>query len=78
MLDTVHWLGEVNAILDAQLTESCSDQLRAATLTDPQMIALAETIVNGWPDKKGEVQQDLKSYFDFRDELTTENGLILR
>ena len=77
-LDTVHWLGEVNAILDAQLTESFSDQLRAATLTDPQMIALAETIVNGWPDQKGEVQQDLKSYFDFRDELTTENGLIMK
>jgi len=42
------------------------------------MQKLIEVIEKGWPDKRKPVEEDLRPYFDVREELVLEDGLILK
>ena len=46
------------------------------TQRDPVMQQFIEVILVGWPHEKRHVPMDFRAYFDFRDELVTENGLV--
>ncbi|XP_041351023.1 uncharacterized protein K02A2.6-like [Gigantopelta aegis] len=37
-----------------------------------------DTIVKGWPDKRSDVPPSITPYFDYRDELTVQDGIVLR
>ena len=45
---------------------------------DPLLQSLAETIVAGWPDNASDVPNALGPYHNHCDELTVEDGLILK
>ena len=45
---------------------------------DPLLQSLAETIVAGWPENASDVPNALRPYHNHRDELTVEDGLILK
>ena len=53
------------------------DDIRLATNSDPTMIALSNTIEDGFPDDKASLAIDLRPYHQFRDSLTTFDGVIL-
>ena len=53
-------------------------EIRSKTLEDPIMKILAEVIATGWPSDKRLLTDSLKLFFDDRDELTAQNGLVLR
>ena len=40
--------------------------------------SLLSTIGNGWPESKKDVQNDLLPYFDVRDTLSHQNGIIIK
>lgn len=42
------------------------------------MQELKEVIQNGWPNRKYDVPPSAMIYFDVRDELTVQNGLIFK
>jgi hypothetical protein len=46
--------------------------------SDEQMQELKEVIQNGWPNRKYDVPPSAMIYFDVRDELTVQNGLIFK
>ena len=52
--------------------------LAKETEKDEILIALKNTILRGWPEKKDECPQNLKSYWNYRDELSVLDGLILK
>ena len=52
--------------------------LRTATSTDPVLSRLADQILRGWPVNRRDVPEILAGYFPFRDELTTQDGLIFK
>lgn len=52
--------------------------IKEHSLNDPTLLGLQANIVNGWPDKLQEVTPNLRSYWAFRDQLSIENGLILK
>ena len=52
--------------------------IRAATDSDPDMKLLMTTIKDGWPFTVTAVPAGIKNYFNFRDELTVQNGLIYK
>ena len=52
--------------------------LAKETEKDETLIALKNMILRGWPDKRDECPQNLKSYWNYRDELSVLDGLILK
>ena len=53
------------------------NDVRLATASDPLMTLLLETIENGFPDNRSDLQPDLKQYHQYRESLTTLDGVIL-
>ena len=53
-------------------------QLRVATQDDDELAILKHTIMQGWPKNVKQVPPELQSYWTFWEELTIEDGLILK
>ena len=53
-------------------------QIRQATQDDDTMALLKHTITHGWPQTVQELPKELQAYCTFREEMTVENGLILK
>ena len=53
-------------------------QLRLATQADDELAILKHTIMQGWPKTIKQVPPELHSYWTSREELTIEDGLILK
>ena len=52
--------------------------LMEETAKDPELSALHKLISEGWPPKRSNVPDNLKDYWNYRDELTVENGILLK
>jgi len=66
----------VHLHLNASLTRVT--QIREETDKDTTVLALPEIIMHGWPEKRSDCPAYLHAYWDYRDELTVANGLILK
>ena len=53
-------------------------ELQEATQADDELALLKYTIMSGWPSTMKEIPQVLQLYWTFHDELTIEDGLILK
>ena len=53
-------------------------EIRQATAQDPELCALRDVILQGWPDERRDVSQTLRKYWPFRDELSIEDGILLK
>ena len=53
-------------------------QLRVSTQADDELAILKHTIMQGWPKTIKQVPPELQPYWTFREELTIEDGLILK
>ena len=54
------------------------NQLRVSTQADNELALLKHTIMQGWPSLIKQVPPVLQPYWIFREELTVEDGLILK
>ena len=54
------------------------NQLRLATQEDDELALLKHTIMQGWSNNIKEVPNILQSYWTFREELTVEDGPVLK
>ena len=54
------------------------EEVRRTTANDHVLAELGEKIQNGWPSKRGEVNDELKQYWSYRDELSVINGIIFK
>lgn len=52
--------------------------LQEETKHDPTLSKLIPTIINGWPDTIQEVPEPIRSFWSFRDELSVEDGIVLK
>ena len=53
------------------------DNIRLATTSDSIMSSLVQYIESGFPDNRSDLHPDLKQYYQFRESLTTFDGVIL-
>ena len=53
-------------------------QLRLSMLADDELALLKHTIIQGWPMSIKQVPPELQPFQTFREELTVEDGLILK
>ena len=54
------------------------NEMRVATQEDDELVLLKHTITHGWPSTIREVPSEIQPYWTFREELTIEDGIILR
>lgn len=59
-------------------TTDILQRIRAGVNNDAVLSELKETIMIGWPDSIKSVPAPLRKYWSFRDELSVENGVILK
>ena len=53
-------------------------EIRHLTSTNPVMKTLSEIIHGGWPENIKDLPVDVRTYWSFRDELSMQNGIILK
>ena len=53
-------------------------QIQTETVKDPTLNVLKSFISHGWPDKRSDCPSHLHGYWNYREELTVANGLILK
>ena len=53
------------------------DDIRIATTSDPNMMTLSNIVEEGFPEDKASLPKELRPYHQFRDSLTTFDGVIL-
>ena len=53
-------------------------EVKEATAEDENMQTLLGIIKDGWPEHKNEVPSELRPYFDVRDTLSHQDGIILK
>ena len=68
----------VSNISDLPLRRGKFEEIRRATQEDKTLKKLIEVISAGWPAGKNEAPAEVKPYFDHRDELTEEDGVVMR
>ena len=53
-------------------------ELKEATSQEETLSAVSHYIKNGWPDEKREVPRRARPYFNYREELVLEDGIVLK
>ena len=70
---------QVNQITkQLQARSESLQQLRMATQVNDELAILKHTNIQGWPKNIKQVPPELQPYWTFREELTIEDGLILK
>jgi len=60
------------------MSEPQFNEIKAETAKDQTLQTLKHTILQGWPDKQSSVPADIKDYFNYRDELAVQDGVIFK
>ena len=69
----------VNMVLNnLPVSDAKLKAIQQATRADPVMTKLQNVIRLGWPNNRVEVPQCLRAYWNFREELSEANGIILK
>ena len=66
------------AIHHARIMPDCKEAFQQAFFNDPEMRALADLIITGWPKDIKEVPLPLHPYWQHRETLTIKDGLVLQ
>ena len=70
---TVH-----EVLLNLNVSPTRVPQIQEETTKDTTLSVLSKIITEGWPERRAECPTYLHPYWNYRDELTVSNGLILK
>jgi hypothetical protein len=68
----------INSIGMHRLRDKRLDEIRRATTEDSTLTSLGKVITEGWPDDRHGLPGDILPYFNYRDEMTVQDGIIYR
>ena len=68
----------VNFLQYSSIGEKERDEVLQETNKDPEFQALKHVISKGWPVKRSQIPASLHPYWNFRDELTIEGGILMK
>ena len=74
-ISTVHMMSNLE---ETPLNKNSLLMFKDATEKDPTLSTLKNTISKGWPEEKNNVPSEIRPYFYHREEMSIENGIILR
>ncbi|CAC5394823.1 unnamed protein product [Mytilus coruscus] len=75
---TTDEIESINMVDELPISEERISELQEHTKNDLQMQELKEVIREGWPINKWNVPSSVSIYFDIRDQLTLQNGLLFK
>jgi transposase InsO family protein len=61
-----------------QVKDRQMDKIKLASKHDEEMIQLRQVIIEGWPEHRNQIYPQLRQYFAYRDEMTVQDGIVLR
>ncbi len=76
--ETEREIEQIDMLQDLAVSESTLVQIKEQTEADSHLQALVRIVKEGWPSTQAEVPPALRVYHPFRDELTVQNGVILK
>lgn len=61
-----------------QFSEEKKKKIKEEIQQDRELLTLKRTILNGFPEKMKDSPEEIRQYWPFRDELTIEDGLVVK
>jgi transposase InsO family protein len=61
-----------------QFSSNMIERIKVNTSTDSELAALKEQVYQGWPTSIKEVPQILRPYWSYRDEISMEDGILMK
>jgi transposase InsO family protein len=71
-------LENINVVQGLPISNERLNQIKEETARDPNMQELMSVVKDGWPDSRSELSTSIEAYFNYRDEIVTQSGLILK
>ena len=68
----------VNFSEDLAVTTKRYNQIESCTAIDETLQVLKATVLNGWPELKRDCPKLIHQYWPFRDEITTQDGILYK
>ena len=68
----------INAVSELSISKERLDDLKKATTSDGTMNNLKKMINDGWPERKSNVPEELKVFFNYRDELNISDEMVFK
>ena len=68
----------MNFLQYSSIEEREKDEVLQETLKDKELQSLKHYISTGWPSKRSQIPVFLHPYWNFRDELTIESGILMK
>ena len=68
----------VNFLQYSSIEERERDEMLQETSKDKELQSLKHYISTGWPAKRSQIPMSLHPYWNFRDELTVESGILMK
>ena len=65
-------------VREATKKDKTTQEVREATKKDPVLQTLLQFTDEGWPARKSDVPEPIRLYFDIRDTLSHQDGIILK
>ena len=62
----------------SQFSSEMIEKVKQATTSDEELMMLKKIVHEGWPTSIKEVPQILKPYWSYRDEITIDNGILMK
>ena len=68
----------VNPLASIKVSPERLDQIQKATGQDSILETLKSTVLQGWPETKDQVLLNIRQYWNYREEITLYNGILLK
>ena len=63
---------------NAPISQTRLQELRLATQSDLTLCSLSKTIHEGWPQSKKDCTEQVLEFWDFRQEISEDNGILYK
>ena len=65
-------------ISNLPLSNEKLEEFRKETTNAVTLTKLIETVLNGWPETKSQAAQEIRAYWNFREEISVVNGVLYK
>ncbi len=66
------------SVVDTNFSHDRQAELRCETAEDTTLQMLSNTVRNGWPEERRRLPNELKPYWEFREEISVTDGIVYR
>ena len=65
-------------MIEVSMSENKLSEIRSKTESDSELCKLKQTVLEGWPDTRNEVPEEIQKYWNIRDEITIAEDILFK